>query len=196
MRHRLSYHPKQGREVDDFTILFKTIGVYILAQQSYFLIAFGRKVGYFIQDTFHITTTLTTTSIRHNAIVAEIVTSTHNAYKARNVVTTNARRDNIAISFGCREFHIDSLLAGFYRCYQFGKSQICVGTCHQIHMMVLDQVFLHTLGHTAQYTHNNLSSLASFVVHGMEEFQTVQNLLFCIVAHRTSIHKHSICFIE
>ena len=35
--------------------------------------------------------------------------------------------------------------------HQIGQRQIGIGTCHEVNPMLFQQLFFHTLGHTAQH---------------------------------------------
>ena len=196
MRYGSGHKAEEGREVDDFTVLLKAIGIDILTEEGYFLIALGREVEHFVEDAFHIAAPFTSTSVRNDAIVAEIVTTTHNAHKARNVIATNAGRNHIAISLCSRKLYVDGLLTGFYRCYQFRKRKISIRSYHEIHVMIVNQVLLGTFGHTSEDTHDELVLLAPLAVHCVEELQAVEDFLFGIVADGASVHKHRIGLVQ
>ena len=61
---------------------------------------------------------------------------------------------HITIGLRGRQLDIDSLVARLDLRYQVGQRQIGIRTRHQVGMMVVQQVFLHTLSHTAQHTNN------------------------------------------
>ena len=109
------------------------------------------------------------------------------------MIAADARRHDIAVGLRGRQFHVDGFLACLYRRNQVGQGQVGIGTCHQVHMMVGNKVFLHPLGHTAQHAHNEPAML---LPHRVEELQAVQNLLLGIIAHRTSIQKHGIGLVQ
>ena len=154
----LGYSTEQHRESNNLPIRFlKTVGIYVLSQQSNFLIAFNHEVGHFVKDAFHITTTLPPTGIGNDTIRTEVITSAHDGYKSGNVVSTNTRRDHISVSFGSRKLHIDSFLACLYSCNQIRKSEISIRPYHQVDVMIRYQIILYPLGHTSQYSHNQIS---------------------------------------
>ena len=60
-------------------------------------------------------------------------------------------------------------------------------------MMIRYQIILHSLGHAAQYPHDETLLL---FLQRVEKLQAVQNLLFRIVADRTGVHKHGISLLQ
>ena len=82
VRYGFGHEAKEGGEVDGFAILFEAIGVHVLTEEGHFLVTLGGEVEHFVEDAFHITASLTSTGIRNDAIMAEIVTTTHDAHKA------------------------------------------------------------------------------------------------------------------
>ena len=62
--------------------------------------------------------------------------------------------------------------------------------------MIVKQILLGALSHTTEDTYKKLVFLTSLVVHGMEEFQTIDDFLFGIAADGTCVHEHSIGLIQ
>ena len=60
--------------------------------------------------------------------------------------------------------------------------------------MIFDEIIFHTFRHTAQDSDNQISAFV--LLHGMEKLQAVQNFLFRIITNGTSVHKHSVRFIQ
>ena len=52
VRSSFGYGAEKGREVDDFSILFKTIRIYILSEKRYLFVTLWGKVKYFIQNAY------------------------------------------------------------------------------------------------------------------------------------------------
>ena len=75
--------------------LLEAIGIDVLSQQGDFLITLCHEVGHFIEDAFHITATLTATGVGNDAVSTEIIAPTHDGDEAGDVVSANARGDDI-----------------------------------------------------------------------------------------------------
>ena len=110
------------------------------------------------------------------------------------MIAANTGRNYLTIGFCSRKLHINSFLPRFHRSDQIGQSEIGIRSYDKIYMMVLDQIIFYTFCHAAQHTDNQIPTFV--FLHRMEKLQTVQNLLFCIVANRTGIHKYSVRFIQ
>ena len=72
--------------------------------------------------------------------------------------------------------------------HQVGQGHIGIGSGHEVGPMILQQVLLHALSHTAQHADNQ----RTLALDGTQCLQTMVYLLFGIIAHRTSIQKYSI----
>ena len=70
--------------------------------------------------------------------MAEIITATHDADKARDVIPTNTFRDNIPVGLRGRKFHVDGFFPRFHLSEKIGQSQVRVRTSHDVDTMVLD----------------------------------------------------------
>ena len=124
--------------------------------------------------------------------MAEIITAAHDADEAPQTGAMQSLRHNVLIGLGCRQFNIDGLVSCLCLGYQVGQRQVGIGACHEVGTVILQQVFLHALGHTAQHTYNQPSS----TFHGVERLQPVVDFLFGIVAHRTGIQEHGISLLN
>ena len=109
------------------------------------------------------------------------------------MVAADARGDDVAISFRGRKLHVDGLLARLDGGNQLGQRQVGVGAYHEIHVMVGDEVVLHTLGHAAQDAHNEVRPL---LLERMEELQAVQYLLLGVVADGAGVHEHRVGLVQ
>ena len=100
---------------------------------------------------------------------------------------------HLTIGFCEREFYVDGLLPHLCLCKEVGQRQIGIRSCHQVGMMMGEQLVFHPLCHTSQHTYYQLFfpigvfSLLSFSSLCVESFQSVQYLLFGIVAHRAGV---------
>ena len=94
LRNFLSYKAQELRESRSFA----QVGVHILPQQGDFFVASISQVATFAQDAFHIPAAFTTSSIGHDAIVAEVVAASHNADETADVWSADSLRHDVAIS--------------------------------------------------------------------------------------------------
>ena len=86
------------------------------------------------------------------------------------MISANARRYHITISFRCGKLHVDGFLARLYGSYQVGQSEVSIRTYHQIDMMVRNQVVFDTLRHASQYADNQILFL---LLERMKKLQAV-----------------------
>ena len=138
------------------------IAVHILSQQRHLLEATVAQVAHLSEDTLHIAATLATTGVGHDAVVAEVVASTHDAHKTADLRTVQALWHHVTVSLRCRQFNIHGLMSQLSLCYQVGQRHIGVWTSHQVAVVVLQQVILHALSHTAQYADDEAVSFWPF----------------------------------
>ena len=170
-RSRLGHGTQQRGESYHFPIrLFKAVRVDILSQQGHFLITLSHQIGNFIQDAFHIPAAFPSAGVGNDAIGTKVIAAAHNGNKTRNMISANARRYHITISFRCGKFHVDGFLARLYGSYQVGQSKISIRTYHQIDMMVRNQVVFDTLCHASQYADNQILFL---LLERMKKLQSV-----------------------
>ena len=101
--------------------LLEAVGIDVLSQQGDFFITLCHEVGHFIEDAFHITATLTATGVGNDAVSTEIIAPTHDGDEAGDVVSANARGDDIPIGLCGGELHVHCFLTGLYRGNQFGQ---------------------------------------------------------------------------
>ena len=83
-------------------------------------------------------------------------------------------------------------MARFGLCKEVGQRQIAVRTRHQVGMVLLEQFVFYTLGHAAQYAHDE----RALALHGVEGFQSPVYLLLGIVAHRAGVQQHCVGLID
>ena len=202
-RHEANAHIRKGAghaaeqagEVYGFRVLIclPTIAVDVLPKQGYFLKMFVVQVGHFAQDALHVSTTFSSARIRHDAIVAEIVATAHDAYEARELASADPFGHDVAISFARREFDVHRLVSGFRLRDQVRQTQISVGTGHEVGVVIVEEAFFYAFGHTAQDADNQS---APVLAQRVERVQAVNDALLCIVAHTASIEKYGVSFIE
>ena len=187
----LCHLSEQHRETHFATL----IGIHVLTEQCHFLVVAFLQIAYFVEDALHVTTAFASTSVGHNAIVAEVVATTHDAHESRHMIGMDTGWEHILVCFCCGKFDVDSFLAHFCRCKEVGKGEVGVWACHEVNMMVLNEVVLHALRHAAHNTHDE-AAFSSLLFDSVECLQSVQDFLFGIVAHRAGIEKNGICFVK
>ena len=124
--------------------------------------------------------------------MTEVVAAAHDAHIARDAASGDALRHDVAIGFGGGKFHVDGFLSGLHLRDEVGQSQVGVGTGHEARVMVLDEVVLHALGHAAKNADNQLRIALFLLSEGVQLGQSVVNLVFGILAHRTRVQKHGV----
>ena len=100
--------------------------------------------------------------------MAKVIAPSHDADKATDLSPMQSLRHHIAISFRERQFGIDSLMTQFSLCKEFRESQISVGACYEVSMMMIQQVVLDSFCHTSQYADNQ--SPSALVVSFLPEY--------------------------
>ena len=99
----------------------ETVGIDVLAEECHLATTMLLKVADFGQNALHVAAAFTATGIGDNAVMAEIVASTHDAYKATDFRAMETLGHDITVSFGQREFDIDGLVSRFSLSYKVGK---------------------------------------------------------------------------
>ena len=121
--------------------------------------------------------------------MAEIVAATHDAYETAHSVATDALRHDVTVSLGLGKFDVDGIGAHFALCDHIWQVEIAVRTANQVGIVVLDEVILHSLSHTAQHTEDYLSALFLLSMEGVE---AMINLVFRILSDTACVKKNSI----
>ena len=193
IRYSLGYHVEEfGEGKTAFFALARwreTITVYILSQQGNFLEATLLQIANLTQNTLCITAALTSTGIRHDAVVAEVVATTHDAYETAHSVATDALRHDVAVSLGLGKFYVDGVGAHLALRNHIRQVEIAVWSANQVGIVVLDEVILHALSHAAQNAENHLSSLLLLSMQGVE---AMINLVLCILADTAGVQEDGI----
>ena len=113
---------------------------------------------------------------------------------------SDALGHHVLIGLGGREFDVHRLVACLSLCDQVGQRQIGIRASHEVAVVMLQQLLLGSLGHTAQDTDDEWLSrglgLQSASALGIEGFQTVIDLLFCIISYRARVEEHGICLVQ
>ena len=110
----------------------------------------------------------------------------------------HTQRHDVAIGLGGGQLHVHGWLTNLYGCHHLGQMEIAVWTTHEIGVMVLDQVVLHALGHTAQHAEDRLGIVGFRIVVGVtallseKRVKTMIDLVLGILAHRAGVEKHRV----
>ena len=162
------------------SIALRFVGIDILSQKGHFFETTFLQVQALVDDALHISATLATTGVRHDAEVAEVVATTGDAHKTRNLRSAEAFGHDVAISLREREINVDGFLSHLGLRDEVGQREIGIGSCHNVGMVLLEQIVFHTLCHA---TENSKDEAASLLAQSVEGLQTVDNLLLGIIAH-------------
>ena len=193
IRYSLGYHVEElGKGKTAFLALARwreTITVYILSQQGNLLETTLLQIANLTQDALSIAAALTSTGIRHDAVVAKVVATTHDAYETAHSVATDALRHDVAVSLGLREFYVDGIGTHLALRNHIRQVEIAVWSANQVGIVVLDEVILHALCHAAQNAENHLSSLLLLCMQGVE---AMINLVLCILADTAGVQEDGI----
>ena len=151
------------------------------------------QVAHLAQNALHVAAAFASAGVRHDAVVAEVVASAHDAHKSAHVRSAYSLRHYVAVSLCGRQLDVHRLVSRLGLSYEVGQGEIGVGAGHEVGMMVLEQVFLHSLGHASQHSDNHSSALAR---HGVQGVEAVEHFLFGIVAHAARVQKHGVGFVN
>ena len=123
--------------------------------------------------------------------MTEIVATAHDAHKAREAAAAITFGDDVAIGLRGREFDVDGFLPVLRLSHEVRQRKVGVGAGDEVGAIAVEEVVLDTLSHATQYTDDEPASLAALGRQGVE---TVQDFLFCVVAHRASVQENSVGF--
>ena len=164
------------------------VGIHILSQQNNLLESLCHKVVHLVQDALHIAASLASAGVGHNAVVAEVVASSHDGDVARNLAAAYAHGDDVAVCLCGRQFDVHCRVAKFGLCNELGKREVGVGAGHNVHLVALYELLLHALGHASH--HANHCAFAT--ARSVELVQAAIDFLFGIVAYRTGVEQYQV----
>ena len=121
--------------------------------------------------------------------MAEIIASAHDAHKSTYVHTADALGYDVAIGLGGRQFDIDGLVPLLSLGYEVGEREIGIRACHQVCMMIAEQVFFNPFSHASEHSDDEPAPFLSFCIQGVE---AVVYLLLGIVSHRACVEEYGI----
>ena len=134
--------------------------------------------------------------------MAEVVATSHDAHKSTNLVAHgNTLGHHIFIGLCGGEFNVHRLMARLCLGYQIGQRQIGIRTSHEVAMVVVQQILLGSLRHTAQKTNDQgvlivLRFLFALATLCIERLQTMINLLLCVIPNRTGVQEDGISLFQ
>ena len=153
----LRHHPQQlwkGNVLVSLSpcllVSLKKVRIHILPQERYFLKTTISQVAHLAQDALHVATALTASGIGHDAVVAEVVAATHDTHETSNLMPqSDTLWHYVLIGLSRREFDVHRLVARLRLCDQVRQTQVGIRSGHQVTVVVLQQILLRPLGHTA-----------------------------------------------
>ena len=148
------------------------------------------QVAKFIENASRLTAALASASVGHDAVGAEVVAATHNADEAANLVGSDSGWNHVAVGLGEREVDVDGLFAIFGGSEEAWKVEIGIRTSHNIHTVVANEGFFHSLSHAANNAHYEVA--ATLLAHCSELAEAREYLLLGIVANGASVDKDGI----
>ena len=186
---RFRHFSKQRREVYGAA----EVRVHVLSQQGHLFKSPFVQVAHLSQYAIHVTASLPSSGIRHYAVVAEVVASSHDANKPAYFCSVQSLRHNILIRLRSREFNVYGLVSGFRLSDEVRQGKISVRSRHEVSVVVLQQVFLHPFRHTPEHPDYKFMSLFPFRIQSVE---SVIYFLFRIISYGASVEKHRVSHVE
>src|SRR5690348_106977 len=98
----------------------EVVTVYILPEQCHFPVSLLKQLPAFIEDTFRIAASLTSSRKGNYTEGAHIVAATHDAHKRGDAVAIDTERRDIGIGFFPAQQHIDPFLSAMCLFHQSG----------------------------------------------------------------------------
>ena len=102
----------------------------------------------------------------------------------------DARGNHLAVGLRGRELHVDGLLASFGGRHEVRQRQVGIRTCHEVHVVVLDEVVLHPFRHAAQDADDE--SVLLLAAQRVQRLQPVDDFLLRIVAHGACVEEYGV----
>ena len=109
---------------------------------------------------------LTAAGEGHHAEGTHIVAAPHDGDEGRDAVRVQAHRHDLAVGLLAAQQHVHRLLAGAHLFQQVRQGTVGVRAHYQVHhLLLLQQVLAHPLGHAAQHPHLQALVAGLQVVH-------------------------------
>ena len=170
------------------------VGVDVLSQQGDFFESALAEVAHFGQDALNVAAAFAPARVRHDAVVAEVVATAHDADESAYVSRMQTLRNDVFVGLGGGQVDVDSLLAQFGRGKELGQGEVGIGTGHQVGMVVLDEVLAYALGHASHDTDDERTGAVAAAV--VEYLQAIEYFLLGIVANGAGVEQHGIGLVE
>ena len=123
----------KAKKLGEAHLLPGSVRVYILPKECHLLEALVTQVADFFQYTFHVAASFTSTGIRNNTVVAEVVAAAHDADESAYLVSESyALWYYVAVCLGDRQFGIDGLVSQFCLGNQVGKGHVGIGAGNEV----------------------------------------------------------------
>ena len=85
-----------------------------------------------------LTASLTSASVGHYAVGAEVVAPTHNTDETAHLAATHSLGNDVAVGFGLGEFGVNGFVAVLGFSDEHGQVQVRVGAGHKVHIVFAD----------------------------------------------------------
>ena len=190
LRHSEGNLLEEVTEVIRAVPVHKAVGIHILPEQRDLTIALGLEVLHLTDDALQLTATLAATGVGHDAVGAEVIAPTHDGDEAREVEPADLQREDILVGLGGGELYVDRLLPALDSADEIRQVEVAIGADDEVHVVLLDQLPLSTLRHTAEDADDDTAALLA--ADGVIVSDAVENFLLGIVAHRAGIEEDSI----
>jgi len=193
LRHLACHHAQQFSEAHSALHALsgwrKPVAVHVLPQQRHFLETSVAQVSHLAQYALHVAAALPAPRVGHDAVMAEVVASAHDAHESAHLVRADSLRHHVAIRLRLRQFYVYGIVSVLTLGNHVRQVKIAVGTAHQVGVMVLNEVVLHPLRHTSQYAEDKPSAL---LLLGVERLQPVVNLVFRVLSDAAGVEQYGV----
>ena len=170
----------------------KLIGIDVLSQQDNFLVAFVSQVSQFVENGGEVTATFASSRVRDDAVGAEVVASAHDANIAGKGFT-DARRDDVAVSFRFAKLNVDGVMALLNRPDEVGEVVVVVWTSDEVDTILVEEFVLESFRHAA----NHANEWFPVSLLGRLEFlDKREHFLLRIVTYGTGVEQHKVRFAD
>ena len=183
-------HRQESGEVNITIIPFVEIGIHILPKQCHLFETACLQVAEFVENALRLTAALTAACVRHNAVSAEVVATSHYRDKTAGTAAAQSCGNDIAVSLGGRELHVYGFLSRFGSGNESGELKIAVWTCHEVHSVLIDEFVFHAFGHTPDDA--NDKAALTFATQCVEGVESCEDSLLGIVAHAAGVDEYCI----
>ena len=115
LRSLVSHHAQQfGKRhtaLDALSGRRQSVAVHVLPQERNLLESAVAQIPNLLQYALHIAGAFPSAGVRHDAVVAEVVASAHDANESANLASADALRHDVAVGLRRREFDVHGVAA-------------------------------------------------------------------------------------